>query len=514
MKTRQRLPVTAKSPQPPFDKGGQGGILISRITNRLLRIYTVLTLTLYGGCAVGPDHRPPELSVPSHWSEPLAGGSTHRSESLAQWWQAFRDKQLNALMAKAMESNLDLRIAKARVRETRALRGVVSTQLWPTVDGSATYTRLRTSENGPSGQAVTRGLLPLETNLYDVALDATWELDIFGGTRRAVEAAEAEIGAAQEIGRDVRVTLLAELGLNYIELRGLQKELAVTRNNLKAQQQTLELTRDRLKAGLATELDVTRARAQVATTASQIPALETGIKRAIHRLSVLMGNSPGALASQLLDAEPIPSVPPEVPVGLPSDLLRRRPDVRRAEHQLAAATAHIGVAIADLFPRFFLTGAIGLQSVSAGDLLTGGSQFWSLGPTIQWPIFNAGRIRQNIEVQNARQEQALLAYEQAVLISLEDVENALIAYGKEQARFRELSEAAQANHRAVELANDRYRSGLVDFLDVLEAERSLFTIQAQFTQSEQAVSQNLVRLYKALGGGWDPAKASYAGRGR
>jgi outer membrane protein, multidrug efflux system len=217
--------------------------------------------------------------------------------------------------------------------------------------------------------------LPLETNLYDVALDATWELDIFGGTRRAVEAAEAEIGAAEELGRDVQVTLLAELGLNYIELRGLQKELAVTRNNLKAQQQTLELTRDRLKAGLATELDVTRAKAQVATTASQIPALETGIKRAIHRLSVLMGESPGALASQLLDAEPIPSVPPEVPVGLPSDLLRRRPDVRRAEHQLAAATAHIGVAIADLFPRFFLTGAIGLQSVSAGDLLTGGSQF-------------------------------------------------------------------------------------------------------------------------------------------
>jgi len=457
-----------------------------------------------GGCAVGPNHRPPESDLPSRFNEALTNGATSHGGDLSAWWLSFRDQGLNRLIARVVKSNRDLLIAEARVREARALRGVVSARLWPTADGSAAYTRVRSSENGLLGQAATRGLLPLETDLYDVALDAVWELDIFGGTRRTVEAAEAEIGAAQESGRDVLVTLLAEAGLNYIELRGLQKELAVTRANLKAQKQTLELTRDRVRAGLATELDVTRAAAQMSTTAAEIPELETGIKRTIHRLCVLAGVAPATLAGQLMQAVPIPQRPPDVPVGLPSELLRRRPDVRRAERQLAAATARIGAVTADLFPRFFLTGAVGLQSVSASDLLTGGSRFWSLGPSIQWPIFNAGGIRQNIRVQNARQEQAVLAYEQTVLISLEEVENALISYSKAQLRFRQLAKAEQANRRAVDLAHDRYRSGLVDFLDVLEAERSLYTAQAKLVQSERSASQNLVRLYKALGGGWKP----------
>jgi outer membrane protein, multidrug efflux system len=473
---------------------------------KVLLIYIGLMIAMVGCATVGPDYHPPELSVPSRWNESLAANLTSHRESPAEWWKGFGDETLNQIIARAVRSNLDLRIAEVRVREARVLRGVVSAGLWPTVDGSASYTRLRSSENGPLGQAATRGLLPLETNLYDVALDATWELDIFGGTRRAVEVAEAEIGAAEETRRDVLVTLLAEVGLNYVELRGLQEELTVTRSNLNAQKQTLELTRDRMKAGLATELDVTRAEAQAATTAAQIPPLEIGIKQAIHLLSVLVGESPGTLVGQLLDAAPIPGLPPEVPVGLPSELLRRRPDVRRAERELAAATARVGVAVADLFPRFFLTGAVGLQSVSADDFLTGGSRFFSLGPTIRWPIFNAGRIRQNIQAQNTRQEQALLAYEQAVLTSLEEVENALVAYKKTQVRFRELAEAEKANQRAVELAHDRYRSGLVDFLDILEAERSLYTTQAQFAQSERTVGQSLVRLYKALGGGWNAAE--------
>jgi len=345
----------------------------------------------------------------------------------------------------------------------------------------------------------------VETDLYQAALDATWELDIFGGTRRAVETAEAEIGASEEDRRAVLVTLLGEVGLNYIELRGLQKENEVTRSNLEAQRQTLALTQDRLQAGLATDLDVARVQAQAATTAAQVPPLESAIKHAVHRLSVLVGESPGTLAGRWLDAAPIPATPPEVPVGLPSELLRRRPDIRRAERDLAAATARIGVATADLFPRFSLTGALGLQSVAASDFFTGGSRFFSLGPAIHWPIFSAGRIRQNIKVQNLRQEQALLAYEQAVLIALEETENALVAYRQAQLRLHQLTEAEKAQQRAVVLAHDRYRSGLVDFLDVLEAERSLYTSQAHLAQGERAVSQNLVRLYKALGGGWTPA---------
>ncbi|MGH8511895.1 MAG: efflux transporter outer membrane subunit, partial [Gammaproteobacteria bacterium] len=317
-----------------------------------LGMLATLLQSFLSGCAVGPDYRRPEFPVPSHYRESLTESLASRSISLATWWQTFRDPPLDRLMAKALRSNRDLRIAETRVREARALRNVVSAGFWPTVDASAAYTRLRTSRNGPTGLALARGLLPVETDLYQAALDATWELDIFGGTRRAVEAADAEIGASEEDRRDVLVTLLGEVGLNYIELRGLQKEHALTRANLDAQEQTLALTQDRAQAGLATELDVARAEAQAATTAAQIPPLESAIKHNVHRLSVLVGESPGSLAGQWLEAAPIPATPPEVPVGLPSELLRRRPDIRRAERELAAATARIGIATADLFPRF------------------------------------------------------------------------------------------------------------------------------------------------------------------
>jgi NodT family efflux transporter outer membrane factor (OMF) lipoprotein len=264
--------------------------------NRPAHQWVLCVPIILAGCAVGPNHHPPELSLPNRFDASPTNGARGDSADLSAWWQSLRDERLNRLIARVVKSNRDLLIAEARVREARALRGVASARLWPTVDGSAAYTRVRSSENGLLGQAATRGLLPLETDLYDAALDAAWELDIFGATRRTVEAAEAQIGAAQESWRDVLVTLLAEAGLNYIELRGLQKELTVTRANLKTQKQTLELTRDRVRAGLATELDGTRAAAQMSTTAAEIPELETGIKRTTHRLSVLAGVAPATLA--------------------------------------------------------------------------------------------------------------------------------------------------------------------------------------------------------------------------
>ncbi|MGH8589545.1 MAG: efflux transporter outer membrane subunit [Gammaproteobacteria bacterium] len=466
-----------------------------------------LAFAVVTGCAVGPDYRAPELAVPARYSE--SGVHASAGTSLAEWWRVFRDAPLERLVARAIDANLDLRIAESRVREARALRGVVRSALWPTVDGGAAYSRTRQSENGSLGGAVRRGLVPLETDLYEAALDASWEIDIFGGTRRAVESGEAEIGAADEARRDILVSLLGEVGSTYIELRGLQQELAVTQANIKAQEQTLALTRDRVQAGLATELDVTRAQAQVATTRAEVPSLTSALKRAVHRLSVLVGVSPGELAGPWLQARPVPAGPPEVPAGMPSDLLRRRPDIRRAERELHAATARIGVATADLFPRFSLTGAVGLQSVAASDFFTGGSRFFALGPAIHWPIFNAGRIRDNIEVQDLRQEQALLAYRQTVLLGLEEVENALVTHREARLRFQELREAEGAERRAVALAHDRYRSGLVDFLDVLEAERTLYAAQSELARGERAVGQDLVRLYKALGGGWghDVARA-------
>jgi NodT family efflux transporter outer membrane factor (OMF) lipoprotein len=480
---------------------------------KLLTIVAPIAV-LIAGCKVGPDYRQPQIVVPSgytHATNSSVAATNAPAAQLAEWWTVFNDKQLDALIREAAASNHDIRTAKARVREARALRGISRSGLFPQVNSGADYSHGRESANSFAGRQLTALNKSLENNFFDLGADMNWEIDVFGGTRRSVEAAQAELEASIESTRDVLVTVLAETGLSYLDLRGAQRELAVARDNLRTQEQTLALTRDRFQAGLASELDSSRALAQVASTRAQIPPLEEAQQRAIHRLGVLLGKAPGELQSELASVAPIPSAAARVPLGLPSDLLRQRPDIRRAERQLAAATARIGVATADLFPKFYLTAAAGLQSVEASDFFDGGSRFWSLGPSVRWPIFTAGKIRQNIRVQDARQEQALLRYEQTVLTSLEEVENALVAFGQEQDRHLAFLESEQASRRASVLADDRYRGGLVDFLDVLEAERALLTAQDNVAQSDRRLSQNLVRLYKALGGGWDIAEKSGTG---
>ncbi len=467
----------------------------------------LMLLAASSGCRVGPSYRPPKVSVPAKWSEAPPTVIPAEQVSLARWWTKFNDSILDSLIDRAVRMNLDLRVAEARIREARAARGVNAADLWPQADVSPSCLRSHRSESVPPFRTVSSGGgdgLPSnlfgkrEQDLYQAGFDTSWEPDVFGGVRRDVEAASAEIAMTEENRRDVLVTLLAEVARNYAELRGFQRQIAITNDNLAAQRETLELTRVRFQAGLASGLDVARAEAQVATTRSQVPVLERQVKQAIHRLGVLLGQEPGALLSELSKVAPVPPAPPEVPVGLPSDLLRRRPDVRRVERELAAATARIGVAKADLFPRFSLTGSFGRRSDKFSDLSQGASLFWGIGPSIRWPIFTAGRIRSNIRVQNARQEQALALYE---MTSLEDVENALVAYWREQARRASLAEAVEANRRAVDLANALYLSGLEDFLSVLDAQRSLYTSQDQLAQSERAVVVNLIALYKALGGG-------------
>jgi NodT family efflux transporter outer membrane factor (OMF) lipoprotein len=452
------------------------------------------------GCAVGPNYHPPKVTVSATWSEPLEGGTTNRAAPAAQWWTIFNDPKLNSLIVRAVQSNYDLRITEARLRQVRAQRRFAAADLWPTVDASASYTHERISEHG--NVPVLPGV-PLETDLYQAGFDAAWELDVFGGKRRALEAATADVAAGQADLKDTLVTLLAEVARNYVEVRGLQQRLVIARDNIKSQQDAVEITQARFKGGVASELDVTQAAALLASTRSQLPALETSLQQTLHQLAVLLGQQPGALLAELSEQTPIPPVPPEVPVGLPSELLRRRPDVRRAERQLAAATARIGVQTAELFPKLSLTGSAGLQSISASDWFTGGSKLWSVGPTVQWRLLDFGRIRANIRVADAQQEEALAVYEKTILTSLQDVENALVAYAKEQVRYRSLKDAADADQRAVELANELYTKGLADFLNVLDAQRSLYLAQDQLVQSQQAVSQNLAALYKALGGGWE-----------
>lgn len=485
------------------------------------------------GCAVGPNYKPPERRMPAAWGELSAttqptsqpSSASAQPATLVQWWRTFNDPTLDRLVRRAMISSPDLRSARARVRQARAQRGVVAADLFPTVSTSGAYQRSRSSPNvigGFSSPGATAGSttqpvgapgaatslsafgIGVEQDLYQVGFDAAWEIDVFGGTRRAVEAATADIQAAVESQRDVYVSLLAEVAMNYVQLRGYQREAAIARDNLQAQRESLDLTRTRVQAGLGTDLDVAQAESQVATTEAQIPTLETLARQSIHQLSILLGLDPMALAGELsTEQEAIPRPPPHVPVGLPSDLLRRRADVRRAERQLAAATARVGVAVADLFPKFSLTGALGLESAKFKSLFNANSNFWSIGPSVSWPIFDAGRIWNNIQVQNALQEQAAVAYEQAVLTALREVEDALVAFDKEQTRRKSLTAAVEANRRSFALATQLYEQGRQNFLNVLDAQRSLYASQDALVQSDRDVSTNLVALYKALGGGWE-----------
>jgi NodT family efflux transporter outer membrane factor (OMF) lipoprotein len=457
-------------------------------------------LALLAGCAVGPDYQPPKASVSAQWTSPLAGGEINSPADLAAWWKNFGDTNLDSLMVMAVQSNFTFRVAEARVREARAERDVTAGSLWPSVGSSGSYSRNRYGAHAFPPLASFG--VPLDYNLYNASFDAAWELDIFGGTRRAVEAANAEIGAAEYGRRDVLVSLLAEVARNYIGARGYQQRLAITLQNIAVQQEILNLTSNRFQNGLSSDLDVQQATALLTDTGAEVPSLETDFDQSVRHLAVLLGRPPDALMNQMSVEKPIPLAPPAVPVGLPSDLLQRRPDIQQAERELAAATARIGVAKSDLFPKFSLTGFGGLESISVGNWFDYASRYWSAGPTVQWEIFEAGSIRANIHVQNARQEQALDSYQQTVLVALEDAENALTAYAGEQVRRESLFQSVQANQRALDLSTQLYNSGLADFLHVLDSERSLYASQDALVQSDQTISMDLVQLYKALGGGW------------
>jgi NodT family efflux transporter outer membrane factor (OMF) lipoprotein len=467
---------------------------------------------LAGGCAnmptVGPDYHAPETKTPAHWSEPLVGGETNSAAATAAWWKNFHDSELDSLIARAACSNLDLRIAQARVREARAHYRMTSADFWPTIDGSGSYARQRESKNQPlvgPGDHLPTGI-PFENSFYQSGFDASWEIDVFGGTRRATESARAQVAATQFGEREVLVTLLGEVARNYVEARGYQRRLEIARDNIRAQEQSLAIVQNRFTNGLTSDLDVQQASTVLATTRAVVPALETALDASIHRLGVLLGQTPEALQTELSTVAPIPATPPIVPVGLPSELLLRRPDVALAERQLAAATANIGVAKADLFPKFYLTGVAGFQGISADDWFTSGSRFWSVGPSVQWRLFDAGRIRANIKVQNARQEQALASYEQTALSAFEDVEDAMTAYAKEQTRRQSLDDAVKSSQESLRLANQLYANGLANFINVLDAERSLYQVQDALVQSDKTVTTDVIALYKSLGGGWETIK--------
>ena len=443
-------------------------------------------------------------TTPAQFHSQAAGASA--DPAVEQWWSSFHDPQLSSLIERAVRANPDLKIAASRLLEARAARGVARAGLLPSVETSESPQRVRGGLTQgifrPGAGSQSSLLAPYETNILQQGFDASWEIDLFGGKRHALAAATADVAATDEARRDTLVSLLAEVARNYGELRGTQRRLEIARSNITLQSDSLELARVRAEAGLGTELDVERQISQLAATQATVPALESARQASIHRLSVLVGEEPGTLAGELTDARPLPAAPPVVPVGLSGDLLKRRPDIRRADAELAAAGERVGVARSDFFPKITLTGSAGRQGTSFSGLTLGAGNFFAIGPAIRLPIFTGGRLRANLEAQKQRLSQAQLAYQSTVLRSLEETENALTAYGREQERREHLQAAAQASREATAMANELYTRGLADFLSVLDAQRQQLAIEDDLVQSDTAVVTNLVALYKALGGGW------------
>jgi NodT family efflux transporter outer membrane factor (OMF) lipoprotein len=492
---------------------------------------------LLSACTVGPDFVRPTPQAPPSWSDhalepatrpPLpavpdlavdrrAGKVTPGPAELSTWWRSFADPQLDSLIDRALSANLDLRAAMLRVDEARAQRAVAAAAFWPTPSADASYTRERFSETTPTGSLFNSVgnvhfpgagsiSIPNPYNQYQLSGTASWELDLFGRVRRSVEAAEAAEQVSVEDRRAVLVSVLGEVAQSYMELRGAQERLHVSLENLATIDELLDLTRQRRAAGLITHIDVTNAMAQSSITRAGLPPFELEVTQSVNQLSKLLGREPEALRAELGAEAPLPRAPPEVPIGLPADLARRRPDIREAEANLHAATAQIGVAIAELFPRLTLSANGGFQSETTGNLLKWASRFGSLGPGLDLPILDRGRWK-SIHLNDVRAQEAALAYQRTVLNALHEVENAIASYQADQERRAWLETAIAQNRDALSLTRQRYEGGVVDFIQVLDVERALQQNELMLADTHTALATDLVRLYRALGGGWSEVEA-------
>ncbi|ESS68814.1 nodulation protein T [Methyloglobulus morosus KoM1] len=466
-------------------------------------VFASCFIGLVSACAVGPDYHAPVVPVPKQWHESSVTAKQAQSD---QWWQTFNDQELNQLITEAIAANLDLKQALWRVTDAREQRIATIAAGLPSISARNTASRRLNNSSSPSqsGGATSGGGFGVGNqaiNIFQLGFDAQWELDFFGGVRRAIEAADATVESEAENSRDVLVILLGDVARNYIELRSNQQLADITRKNLAAQRETQMLTDIRQQSGLASMLEVTQAQAQADTTEAQLPNYEALVKQSIHALSVLLGREPGSLALRLGRQTTLPTVTEQVIPDLPSDLLKRRPDIRRAERQLAVANASVGVATAELYPKVNLAAFLGLQNMKITDFTPLGKS-WSAASTLTMPIFNWGKLNANIKSKKALFEQAFLTYQSTVLTAFQEVEDTLIAYRKEQERQQALAKAVVANQLAVQLANERYGKGLTGFIDVLQTQLALYQSESLLVTSNAKVSSNLVALYKALGGGW------------
>ena len=481
---------------------------------RALLLQALPLAALLSGCTVGPDYHPPETAVPGAFA---SGGSAVVGADLTVWWQTFDDAELDWLIEQAMRDNLDVAAAASRIREARLQETVAGADAWPTLGANAQATRTHLSKNaiplgglgsltggavslGGATNSASLGLPGQDFNTYQLGFDASWELDLWGKTRRSVEAAKDATGAAVWDRRDTQVSLAAEVANTYFALRAAERRLAVAQGDLRRQQALLGVVRTRAATGFATGLDVAQQNTQVTAADAAVAPFQAEVQAREHALGVLLGGSPETLAVPTTARDE--PAPPAVPPGLPSDLLRRRPDIRSAERQLAAATANIGVAVADYYPQITLTASPSLISTALSNLLNWDSRNLSLSAGLMWPLFNAGKTKANVGIADERQQQALLAYRKTVLTALKDVEDALSNYQSDQQRLTALRRSLDAARGAAELARQQYRAGLIPFSTVLTTEAARYSAEDQAVQGGAAVRQDLVALYKALGGGW------------
>lgn len=487
-------------------------------------------VTLLSACTMGPDFQRPVPASPAQWQAPPAAGDV-RSVAVPEpidprWWDTFGDPLLTELVSRAVQNNLDIKVAAARLAESRAQLGQTRADEFPTLNGNASYTRELQSADGvigllggsgasqgtatnglggrqggvPTQSSTTSGLPPF--NLYQYGFDASWELDLWGRVRRTTENASATVDAQEDARHDAILSTVAEVARDYLDLRGTQQKLKITKENFVFAQRTVQLTSERARHGLATDLDVANAQSQAASTAADIPQSQQQEAKLINAIGLLLGEYPQALAARLTAGSADPVVPPRVPIGLPSELARRRPDIRQAEAQLHAATASIGAAKADFFPKITLSGSVAIQATQFTDLGSWGARSYSAGPSLSIPVFEGGRLRATLALREAQQQEAAINYQKTVLSAFRDVDDALTGFAAEQRRRDRLDDSVQASRRGLEIANQRYVRGISNYLDVLTAQKTLLTNEQQLADSTATVTTNLVALYKALGGGW------------
>ena len=493
-------------------------IVPAPVRHLLSRIVQLGWIAFFSGCVlVGPDYVAPtasELHVPRSWG--AVSPATKEGIEVADWWQHLGAPLLTRLIAEAMKASPNLEAARAKLREARAQRRLAAANLGPTVSasGSAQYFDQGNGSvaSGPSNSGFGAVSLGASQVFYDAVFDASWEPDIFGGQRRALEGARADEQAAIANLHSAQVSLAAELARNYVEMRSYQAEIEITRANLESQIETLNLTDWRVQAGLATSLDFEQARTNVEQTRASIPLLVTSIAEARHRVATLLGLAPDALSDEFANQAPIPEIPYPLTVGIPANILRQRPDVAAAERTLAAETAKIGVAKAAWYPSFTLSGSIGVESITLAALTSGSSMVASLAASVAQTLFDSGRISAQVEIQSAVQEQALATYRSTVLTALQDVENALVSLSNYRLQAASLARGVESARNAALLARQEYSAGIVDFQSVLDTQRTVLTVEESLNTAQTNSAIAAIQLYKALGGGWSTTQDHAAGK--